>query len=155
MNGLEPRFLPAFLKPLFFSPVFGAVNSRQDVRSIEQMSVIFMLFTLSLQLICNLCIKKRGRWGLIPFCLKFILCWCTSTDLWGVTLICTGTPRRRISLMLCEYILKCYSLSVLFKAPGNCLNIKFFMCHCLSRTYWKAKFLTCVFCWLLFSFLTI
>lgn len=35
VNGLEPGFLPAFLKPLFFSSVFGAVNSRQDVRSIE------------------------------------------------------------------------------------------------------------------------
>lgn len=59
VNGLEPGFLPAFLKPLFFSSVFGAVSSRQDVRSIEWMSVIFMLFTLPLQMICNLCIKTE------------------------------------------------------------------------------------------------
>lgn len=54
--------------------------------------------------------------------------------------------------MLCEYILKCYSLSVLFKVPGNCLNIKFFMCHCLNRTCRKAEFLAGGFCWV-FSFL--
>lgn len=57
MNGVEPGFLPPFLEPLFFSPILGAVNSRQDVRSIEYMSVIFMLLTLSLQMICNLCIN--------------------------------------------------------------------------------------------------
>lgn len=48
--------------------------------------------------------------------------------------------------MLCEYILKCYSLSVLFNVPGNRVSIKFFMCHCLSRTCRKIEHLTSVFC---------
>lgn len=42
--------------------------------------------------------------------------------------------------MLCEYILKSYSLGVLFKVLGNCLDIKFFMCHCLNGTCRKAEF---------------
>lgn len=46
--------------------------------------------------------------------------------------------------MLCEYVLKCYSLGAPFKVPGNCLNIKFFMCHCLNKTYRKAEVLTSV-----------
>lgn len=93
-----------------------------------------MLFTLSLQMICNLCIKIKVDGAWFSSGTQFVLRWCTSADLQGVTLICTGIPRRRISLMLWEYILKCFSLSVLFKAVGNCLDIKFFICHCLSRT---------------------
>lgn len=59
--------------------------------------------------------------------------------------------------MLCECILIRYSLSVLFKVPGNCLNIKFFMCHCLNRTCRKTEVLTSVFVgvFFLFSFLTL
>ena len=80
--------------------------------------------------------------------LTLALCWCTSADLRGVPLVCTGIPRRRrINLLLCEYILIRYSRRVLFKVPGNCLNIKFFTCRCLNRTCRKAEGLTGGFYW--------